>query len=142
MWDFSVIADYSDTAECVFADNMTLASWELIAVITDLKKLQIEKCTCLLSLICVWSYCTQMCCCVAMNWHELILLINILKLSIFLIRKIMIFSFIYHIFFHIIYNRFLLFLICIYLFWSLLDFVSCNKNDTAIYCLSNTKLIY
>ena len=60
MWDFSVIIDCSDTVKCISADDMMLMSWELIAMITDLKKLQIEKCACLWSLICVWSCCIQM----------------------------------------------------------------------------------
>ena len=60
---------------------------------------------------------------------------------IFLIKKIVILFFTHHIFFYMIYDRFLLFFICVYSFWSLLDFVFCNKNDVTVHCLNNMKLI-
>ena len=80
-WDFSVIADYSDTAEYVSADNMTSANWELIAVIISLRKLQIEKCTYLWFLIHVWNCCTQMHYC---SINYIIISDNLLKTCILL----------------------------------------------------------
>ena len=73
VWDFSAVADCSDTAEHVSTDDTTSVSWELIAVITDLRKLQIRKCACLWSLIHVWSCCTQMqsCCCASIMFYFL-----------------------------------------------------------------------